>query len=137
MLDPHSGIPLHRQLADLLRARITSGEWPPGRRVPSETTLGQEYQLGRGAVRAAIAILRAEGLVDVGPGRGTRVRERVEYELIDPEPGSTVWARPPTPVERREYDLPDGVWMLVVEAPDGIQEAYPGDVYRVRFPPVT
>jgi GntR family transcriptional regulator len=137
MLDPHSAVPLQWQLAALLRGRIVSGEWPPGRRVPSEKWLMQEYDLARNTVREALAALRAEGLVDVERGRGTRVRQPPAPEMIDAEPGSVVWSRPPTPEERQRYDVPEGVHLLIVETPDGLQDPYPAHLYRVRIPPVT
>jgi len=68
--------PAYKQLADLLRARIVSGELAPGQPLPSETTLMQEHGVSRNTVRGAIQLLRAEGHVITEHGRGTRVRER-------------------------------------------------------------
>jgi len=63
-----------RQLAAILRDRITSGELTG--RMPSERTLTQEYGLAHGTVRKAIALLRDEGLVETVAGLGTYVIER-------------------------------------------------------------
>jgi GntR family transcriptional regulator len=68
--------PAYRQLADLLRDQIASGELPPGALVPSEARLMQEHGLSRNTIRLAIGLLRSEGLVDAEHGRGTRVRKR-------------------------------------------------------------
>ncbi|XTZ18214.1 GntR family transcriptional regulator [Micromonospora echinospora] len=135
MIDLHSGVPRHRQLADVLRARIRSGEWPPGSLLPSETRLSQEYGLGRGTVRRAVAILRAEGLVDVASGRGTRVRIQGEdlEELIG-EPDQFVTARMPTPEERALHQMAEGVPVLVVRHPDGLMDVFPADAVGVRIP---
>lgn len=73
MIDRESGVPLYRQLADILRARIESGQYQPGKLIPSETHLQQEFELARDTVRAALDILRDEGLVVTYPGRGTAV----------------------------------------------------------------
>lgn len=73
VIDRESGVPLYRQLADLLRAKIDSGEYPPGKLLPSELTLQQEHGLARDTVRQALDILRAEGRVVTYPGRGTAV----------------------------------------------------------------
>lgn len=70
-LDP---TPLYQQLAADLRARVTAGEWKPGELLPSESYLQQEYGLGRSTVRAALALLRDEGLVVTITARGTFVR---------------------------------------------------------------
>jgi DNA-binding GntR family transcriptional regulator len=61
------------QLAALLRARIKSGEFPPGGRIPSVVSLSQEYDLAGGTVKKALAQLRAEGLIESRTGWGTFV----------------------------------------------------------------
>ena len=134
MIDPASGVPAWRQLADALRARITAGEWPPGARLPSETHLGQEYSLGRTTVRRAVASLRAAGVVEVLHGWGMRVPPPREVEVVHAETGSRVSVRMPTPVERSTWALPDGVAMIVVTGPDGIPDAYPGDRTEIEIP---
>jgi GntR family transcriptional regulator len=73
MIDPWSPRSFAEQLADALRAKIDSGEWPPGFKLPGEVTLAQTYDVARGTVRAALDILRAEGRVVTFTGRGTFV----------------------------------------------------------------
>ena len=73
-LDQWSPEPIYRQLAAILRAKIESGELAPGDRLPSEPRLQQEHGIARDTVRAAIRLLREEGLVITLPGRGTFVR---------------------------------------------------------------
>lgn len=63
----------YRQLAGVLRDRIHSGQLPAGGRVPSEKDLHDEFGLARETIRRALAVLRAEGLVEVRHGRGTYV----------------------------------------------------------------
>ena len=41
--------------------------------VPSELALGEEYDVARGTVRSALALLLDEGLIEVVPGQGRRV----------------------------------------------------------------
>jgi DNA-binding GntR family transcriptional regulator len=65
--------PLYVQLAAILRAQIESGELRPGDQLPSETVLTQRHGLARNTVRAAIKVLRDEGLVETRPQRGSRV----------------------------------------------------------------
>jgi GntR family transcriptional regulator len=72
-VDHDAETPLWLQLANLLRAKIRSGELQPGRIMPSETTLMQEHDLARGTVRKAIDVLADEGLVNRVQGRGTFV----------------------------------------------------------------
>ena len=61
------------QLAAILRARIESGEFPPGRALPSRERLAAEYGIARGTVERGLAVLRKEGLVATTFGRGVYV----------------------------------------------------------------
>lgn len=63
-----------RQLAAQLRSAIEQGQYPPGSAIPTEAELVERYQLSRHMIRQAIALLRAEGLLEAIPGRGTFVR---------------------------------------------------------------
>lgn len=65
----------YRQLADELRAAITRGDYPPGAEFPPESALVSQYGLDRRTVRAALQILRSDGLIHVQRGRGTVVNE--------------------------------------------------------------
>jgi DNA-binding GntR family transcriptional regulator len=58
--------------AELLRERILTGTFPPGFRLV-EADIARQLQTSRGPVREALAMLRAEGLVDEDPGRGAFV----------------------------------------------------------------
>lgn len=72
--DIEAKIPLWQQIADDLRARIESGQLPPGQLIPSESDLTQRYGASRPTARQALAHLRTAGLVITERGRGTRVR---------------------------------------------------------------
>jgi GntR family transcriptional regulator len=71
-----NGEPLYRQLADDLRARILSGEFPVLDAMPTEAQLSQRYRASRITVRHALALLDQEGLVHREQGRGSFVRPR-------------------------------------------------------------
>ena len=77
MVNRSSVVPPWQQLADLLRARIESGELAPGDRIPSVVSLGQEYDLATGTVRKALGQLQREGLVESRVGWGTFVAEKL------------------------------------------------------------
>jgi GntR family transcriptional regulator len=72
-IDHEGDVPVYIQLADILRARIESGELAPRRPVPSKRTLMQQYEVAGGTVDKAIGILRDEGLVRTVTGRGIYV----------------------------------------------------------------
>ncbi|WP_219419673.1 GntR family transcriptional regulator [Pseudonocardia nigra] len=63
----------YRKIADDLRRQVAAGDLLPGTLVPSELTLVEQYQVSRGTVRSALALLVAEGLIEVVPGQGRRV----------------------------------------------------------------
>jgi GntR family transcriptional regulator len=124
-LDPRSDRPLYRQLADE-RRRIVSGELPPGSKLPSETTLGQEYGLAMPAIRSAINVLRSEGLVTTERGFGTKVRVQPEREVVELHAGDRVTARAPIEDERRQFDMDPGVPVIVVNQGSD-ERIYPAD----------
>ncbi len=66
-------VPKYRQLLQLLRNQILTGELPAGARLPTEDELIQVYGLSRGTVRKAIEQLGAEGLVHTEQGSGSFV----------------------------------------------------------------
>jgi GntR family transcriptional regulator len=73
-IDPTGPIPPYKQIAAIIRARITSGEYPKGTRIPTESEMVETWEVARTTARRAIALLRDEGLVDTVPQRGTYVR---------------------------------------------------------------
>lgn len=73
-VDRFDATPLYAQLATILRQRIESGELASRDPLPSEPYLMGEQGLSRSTVRHALDILRAEGLIQTFPGRGTFVR---------------------------------------------------------------
>ena len=57
--------PPSRAIAHRLRKQITSGDYAPGDKLPSERALAAEHGSARNTAREAIGILQNEGLVDV------------------------------------------------------------------------
>ena len=84
-------IPKYRQLVDILRNRILSGELAPGDRMPTEDDLSSTFMVSRGTVRKAIAQLEAERLVHTEQGVGSFVQRMhpraVPFRLLDPPGG--------------------------------------------------
>jgi GntR family transcriptional regulator len=60
----------YQQIADELRGRVLSGEYAPGRMLPSESEMSEEFDASRVTVRRALEMLREEGLVDARQGFG-------------------------------------------------------------------
>jgi GntR family transcriptional regulator len=75
MINPQSPIPIYRQLADLLTAKIRQLEYLPGGRIPSEHQLAATFGIGRPTARQAIDLLVRKGLLTRRRGSGTFVCE--------------------------------------------------------------
>jgi GntR family transcriptional regulator len=73
---------LHRQLRDLIVARIESGEWSPGTYLPSETRLADDYGVAVGTLRKALLDLAAEGVVQRRQGKGTVVASHDSDQVL-------------------------------------------------------
>lgn len=86
-----------RKIADDLRRQVAAGDLLPGALVPSELALVEKYQVSRGTVRSALALLVQEGLIEVVPGQGRRV-------VGEPPPDGT---GPTTAYEKIAADLRD------------------------------
>ena len=73
-IDPTGPVPPYKQIAEIIRHRIASGEYAKGTRIPTESEMVETWEVARTTARRAIALLREEGLVDTVPQRGTYVR---------------------------------------------------------------
>jgi DNA-binding GntR family transcriptional regulator len=124
-IDRTSGRPWYRQLADILRHKIETGEWEPGRNLPSEARLGDEHEVSQITVRRALNILQIEGWVESLRGMPWRVRDRGETIVVHLQPGDRVRARAATQDDQERHGIPEGVPVLVVS-----HEGRPDRVYR-------
>lgn len=64
---------LYEQVAHNLEARILSGEFKPGDRLPTERDLQTQFGVGRPAIREALITLQRAGLIQIGNGMPARV----------------------------------------------------------------
>lgn len=83
------GIPIRsrKTLTEVVASRMirvfTQGDYRPGDRLPSESELMKQFNVGRGVVREALKALAVIGLIRVEHGRGTFIRERSDF-LVHP-----------------------------------------------------
>lgn len=70
--------PIHKQLYQILRKPIVSGDCSPGSKLPTELELARMYDISRITVRRALQELKAEGLTESQKGRGTFVLNRAK-----------------------------------------------------------
>jgi DNA-binding GntR family transcriptional regulator len=71
-LDPDLGVPLHEQLTEIIRARITDGTYTG--RLPSARHLAQEFGVSHRTSEHALQTLKAEGVINSVVGKGYFVR---------------------------------------------------------------
>jgi DNA-binding FadR family transcriptional regulator len=67
-----------------LTHRIVGGALAQGDVLPTEPVLCEEFGFSRTVIREALKLLEERGLVSVEQGRGTTVRPRTSWDLLDP-----------------------------------------------------
>ena len=72
-LDPRGDVPIGVQLDWGLRAAIASGRLRPGDRLPALRDLATDLRISHNTLRAAVARLEAEGILESRHGLGTFV----------------------------------------------------------------
>ncbi|MBY5930298.1 MULTISPECIES: FadR/GntR family transcriptional regulator [Halomonas] len=72
-------------LAEVLAQAILSGRWQPGDDFPRELDLCHHFDASRNRVRNALAELVSAGLIERVAGRGTLVRDVIDWHLLDPQ----------------------------------------------------
>jgi GntR family transcriptional regulator, galactonate operon transcriptional repressor len=63
---------------------IMRNDFKPGEALSSEPELSLQFNVSRPVVREALKILGTKGLIESRPKTGTRIRPRVEWNLLDP-----------------------------------------------------
>ena len=66
-------VPLYQQIHELIRHRISTGEYPRGGQIPSENELCRQLHVSRVTLREALRTLVRERLLVKVPGKGTFV----------------------------------------------------------------
>src|SRR5437870_11791030 len=72
-LDPKSGVPVYRQIQDLIRYAIASGLLNPGEQLPTVRSLAVELSVNPNTVIEAYTELEREGIFTSEQGSGTFV----------------------------------------------------------------
>lgn len=77
-----SGASLHDEVLSRLRDYIVEGNLADGARIP-ERELCEKFGISRTPLREALKVLASEGLLELLPNRGARVRALTERDLIE------------------------------------------------------
>jgi GntR family transcriptional regulator len=76
-LEPSSGVPITRQIADQIRNYCASGTLAAGDRLPSVRQLAQQLAVNQNTILRVYERLTAEGLLERKHGDGTFVVDRL------------------------------------------------------------
>lgn len=125
----NNGMPLYLQLYEILKKKITDGEWEQNAMVPTESELMETFSVGRETVRRAVLKLVSEGYLYRRRGKGTFVcRPRPEdgmEQLVSFT--SEMLARgykPGTLVLNHDQRLPDQEVKSILNLPEGEEITY-------------
>ncbi|GIF64190.1 GntR family transcriptional regulator [Asanoa ishikariensis] len=87
---------VHGQTVEVLAQRILTGQLPEGA-ILDLNALQSEFDVSLTVLREALRVLAAKGLVDARPKRGTFVRPRSAWSLLDGDVLRWQFARSPGP----------------------------------------
>lgn len=76
---------IHGAIAHDLGVAIVTGGYKPGDTLSGEVEFSEKLNVSRSAVREALRMLAAKGLVESRPKTGTRVSPQTRWNLLDPE----------------------------------------------------
>jgi GntR family transcriptional regulator len=69
VVDPHSGVPVYRQVMDQIKFHVASGLLKPGDELPSTRALSSQLGVNPMTISKAYSFLEREDVVDRRPGR--------------------------------------------------------------------
>ncbi len=72
------------QIIENFKQSLIKGELKPGQRLPSELELSQQLGVGRSAVREAMKVLQALGVIHIRQGDGTYIVEGTTATTLSP-----------------------------------------------------
>ena len=81
-LDPHSGVPMYRQMMDQIKFHLATGLLTPGDELPSIRNLSAELGINPMTISKSYAYLEKEGLVERRPGKPLVVKARSREEQV-------------------------------------------------------
>lgn len=82
ILNPQSGIPIYRQLAEQVRRMVASGQLNPGDELPSVRELAVEHAVNPMTISKAYSLLENEGLLSRQRGKPMQIAEQVSRDPL-------------------------------------------------------
>lgn len=84
-LDLHRKKSIQEEIAHEIGLAIVSGKYVPGEQLGNEVEASERLKISRPQYGEASRILQSKGLIEVGPGTGTRVLPPTDWKFLDPE----------------------------------------------------
>ena len=81
-IDPHSGLPVYRQMIDQIKYYIASGTLKAGDQLPSVRDFAQRLSINPTTVVKAYTELQHEEVIDIRHGKGAFVAERPAHVSV-------------------------------------------------------
>ncbi len=81
-LQPHSPVPLHAQLREIVRERIRDGSYAIHARLPAESEMSSLFGVSRITVRQALGDLQKEGVIFKVAGKGSFVSRPKPFQQL-------------------------------------------------------
>jgi GntR family transcriptional regulator len=107
VVDPHSGVPVYRQLMDQIKFHIASGLIKPGDDLPSTRKLSAELGVNPMTVSKAYSYLEREGIVERRPGRKLAVKTMKDDAALEGKMDQLAKHLRPMVTIVRQLDLSD------------------------------
>ncbi|MBF8807802.1 MAG: GntR family transcriptional regulator [Enterococcus lacertideformus] len=109
-------MPKYEEIANILRERIRSNEYPPNSFLPNKISLVDEFGASRMMIKKAINILAMEGLVYSQRGSGTKI---LDHPFIEKDSSSAnEYEGLSHQMKRRHRSLTSQIIQFDVEFPD-------------------
>lgn len=96
VLNPHSGIPIYRQLVEQVKRMVASGQLGAGAELPSVRELAVEHAVNPMTISKAYSLLEAEGVL---------TRQRGKPMTVAETPGTAPRARRAQQLDREVAEL--------------------------------
>ena len=81
-IEPSSGVPIGRQIADQIRSQCAAGALQPGDRIPSVRQLARELAVNQNTILHVYERLTMEGLLERRHGAGTFVAHDIPAKKL-------------------------------------------------------
>ena len=105
VVDPHSGVPVYRQLVEQIRFNVASGTLKPGDEIESTRALSASLGVNPMTISKAFVILEQEKILERRPGRPHVVRRHQGQKILSTKLEQLEQALSPVITKTRQLKL--------------------------------